>query len=184
MMKKTTALGALIVAAGLLVALYPQATELRYAFEQKAFAAEAGSREETACAGEPMPEGAVAHLVVSRIGIDAYVVEGTERSDLDVGPGHYPGTPLPGEAGNCGIAGHRTMHGHVFRRLDELQAGDEIQVATATTRSVYRVTGVRVVDRGDWSVVDPSEGSRLTLTTCHPVGSARQRLVVTAEMLP
>lgn len=175
--------GALLVVAGLAVALYPQLTELRYGFEQRAFAAQVGSRTETATpGGEPIPDGAVAHLVIPRIGVDAYVVEGTELEQLDRGPGHYPGTPLPGDPGNCGIAGHRTMHGHVFRRLDELQPGDEIVTATAKGRAVYRVVAVRVVNKSDWSVVDPFDGYRLTLTSCHPVGSARQRLCVTAEM--
>lgn len=176
-------LGALLVTAGLVVALYPQATELLYSLEQQAFAAEAGSQDdEVSAGGEPMPEGAVAHLGIPRIGVDAYVVEGTGLAELDRGPGHYPGTPPPGERGNCGIAGHRTMHGHVFRRLDELQPGDEVVTTTATSRTVYRVVSVRVVNKSDWSVVDPFDGYRLTLTTCHPVGSARQRLVVTAEM--
>jgi sortase A len=75
------------------------------------------------------------------------------------------------------------MHGHVFRRLDELKPGDEIVTVTDAGRSVYRVVGVRVVDKSDWSVVDPFDGYRLTLTTCHPVGSAKQRLVVSAEMV-
>lgn len=181
------ALGALMIVAGLAVALYPQLTEWRYALQQQAFASEltTGTVDAAAAAtgGEPMPEGAVAHLIVPRIELDAWVVEGTGSGSLDRGPGHYPGTPLPGEQGNCGIAGHRTMYGHVFRRLDELQPGDEIVTVTAARRAVYRVVEVRVVNKSDWSVVDPCEGYRLTLTTCHPVGSARQRLCVTAELV-
>ena len=184
--KITGILAGLLVAAGLVVALYPQFTEWRYAFEQQAFASEptTGTVDGTAAAagGEPMPEGIVAHLQIPKIDLDAWVVEGTGLTELDRGPGHYPGTPLPGERGNSGIAGHRTMHGHVFRRLDELEPGDEIVTVTPARRAVYRVISVRVVNKSDWSVVDPVDGYRLTLTTCHPVGSARQRLVVTAEM--
>jgi sortase A len=179
--------GILLVAAGLASALYPQLTEWRYAFEQQAFAAQTASAtvspEAVAAGGQSMPKGAVARLSIAKISLDAFVVEGTDPAQLDKGPGHYADTPLPGEKGNVGIAGHRTMHGHVFRRLDELKPGDEIVAVTGSARSVYRVVSVRVVNKSDWSVVDPFDGYRLTLTTCHPVGSAKQRLVVTAEMV-
>jgi len=177
--------GALLMIAGLAVAIYPQSTEWRYEFEQRAMAAQVAASPATATAdagGQPMPKGTVARIQAARIGLDAFVVEGTGPSQLDRGPGHYPATPLPGEQGNCGIAGHRTMHGHVFRRLDELKKGDEIVTVTAAKRAVYRVVSVRVVNKSDWSVVDPSDDTRLTLTTCHPVGSAKQRLVVTAVL--
>jgi LPXTG-site transpeptidase (sortase) family protein len=179
--------GALLVVAGLATALYPQLTEWRYAFEQQAFAAQIAtatvSPQSLQAGGQPMPAGAVARIQIAKIALDAFVVEGTDPAQLDKGPGHYADTPLPGERGNVGIAGHRTMHGHVFRRLDELKPGDEIVTVTGSSRSVYRVVSVRVVDKADWSVVDPFNGYRLTLTTCHPVGSAKQRLVVTAEMV-
>jgi LPXTG-site transpeptidase (sortase) family protein len=184
--KITGILAGLLVAAGLAVALYPQLTEWRYAFEQQAFASQTPigtvGADAVAAGGQAMPEGIVANLQIPKIDLEAWVVEGTDLADLDRGPGHYPGTPLPGERGNSGIAGHRTMHGHVFRRLDELEPGDEIVTVTGVRRSVYRVVSVRVVNKSDWSVVDPFDGYRLTLTTCHPVGSARQRLVVTADL--
>ncbi|MDO8963101.1 MAG: class E sortase [Coriobacteriia bacterium] len=187
-MKKTMSYlaAALLLVAGLGVALYPQSTEWRYSFEQQALAAEAASSQATAAVdagGQAMPKGAVAKIQIAKIGLSAYVVEGTDAAQLDKGPGHYKGTPLPGELGNSGIAGHRTMHGHVFRRLDEMKKGDEIVTVTPAKRSVYKVISVRVVDDSDWSVVDPTDDARLTLTTCHPVGSAKQRLVVTAVLV-
>jgi sortase A len=179
-------IGGALVLVGAAVAIYPQSTEWRYAIEQAAFAAEAqdGSLDGiTEAGGQPMPEGTVARISIEKIGVDAYVVEGTDPAQLDRGPGHYAGTPLPGEQGNACVAGHRTMHGHVFRRLDELVAGDEIVTVTGTRRAVYRVVEVRVVSDSDWSVTDPTDAYTLTLTTCHPVGSAKQRLVVFAQMV-
>jgi sortase A len=178
--------GGALVLAGAAVAIYPQTTEWRFALEQAAFASEAdeASFETTVgTAGQPMPEGTVARISIAKIGVDAFVVEGTESAQLDRGPGHYPGTPLPGEQGNACLAGHRTMNGHVFRRLDELVAGDEIVTITEACRAVYRVVAVRVVGDADWSIAEQTDAYTLTLSTCHPVGSAKQRLVVVAEMV-
>jgi sortase A len=178
--------GGALVLAGAAAAIYPQTTEWRYSFEQAAFASEAGqasSEATSATAGQPMPAGTVARISIAKIGVDAFVVEGTGSAQLDRGPGHYPGTPLPGEQGNACLAGHRTMNGHVFRRLDELVAGDEIVTTTETRQAVYRVVAVRVVGDSDWSITEQTDGYTLTLSTCHPVGSAKQRLVVVAEMV-
>jgi sortase A len=72
------------------------------------------------------------------------------------------------------------MHGHVFGRLDELKRGDRILTSTLSTRAEYRVIEVKLVNPEDTQVIAPSTGDFLTLTTCHPQGSARQRLVVVA----
>jgi sortase A len=74
------------------------------------------------------------------------------------------------------------MYGHVFHDLDQLEPGDQIVTYTETGRAVYRVVEVGVVDPTDVEVVAPTKDTRLTLTTCHPIGSARQRLVVVAEL--
>jgi len=173
-----------LVLAGIGVALYPYFTDVRYAFEQwqmEASVAQAAPAESAREAGVSLPKGTVARIEIPAIRLKAYVVEGTGPKELDRGPGHYPKTPLPGEKGNSAIAGHRTMHGHVFHDLHKLKAGDVIRTATATCRATYRVVRVRVVDDQDTSVVKPTAEDHLTLTTCHPIGSARQRLVVVAE---
>src|SRR5882757_4931822 len=111
------------------------------------------------------------------------VVEGTGASALRAGAGHYPNTPLPGEEGNVGIAGHLTTYGKPFANLDHLAVGDEIVLETPIGRHVYRVTrSPFVVPNTDFTVISQTPGHTLTLTTCHPKGSARQRLVVKAEM--
>lgn len=181
-------LAVILLVVGLAVMLYPRYTDLRYEFSQWRLARAAAAAPlgptasgSAASVGIPLPEGAVARLTIPAIGLDAFVVEGTDRSALAKGPGHYPGTPLPGESGNAAIAGHRTMHGHVFHDLHELEPGDEIRTGTATSTAVYRVLEVKVVRPGDTYVADDTPDDRLTLTTCNPIGSAAQRLVVVAE---
>jgi sortase A len=119
------------------------------------------------------------------------VVEGVSREDLQRGPGHYPGTAMPGEVGNVVISGHRTTYGAPFSRLGELAEGDDLVVETATDWYTYRVTGLEIVSPSAVEVtlpvprqpeVEPTQ-SLLTLTTCHPRYSARQRLIVFSEMV-
>lgn len=133
----------------------------------------------------PAPSGdAVAIIRIPRIGVDRAVVQGVARADLRRGPGHYPATPLPGEAGNAAIAGHRTTYGAPFNRLDELEVGDTIEVRTVAGDYRYAVTEQRIVKPTELSVLEPTTTPTLTLTTCHPKYSARQRLVVRAELVP
>jgi sortase A len=115
------------------------------------------------------------------------VLAGVTTAELAKGPGHYPGTALPGAPGNFAVAGHRTTHGAPFARLDELLPDDEVHVEDPSgQRWIYRVVESRIVEPGDTSVIasDPLGGGRptLTLTTCHPRFSNRQRLVVFAEL--
>ena len=107
------------------MALYPFATDLRYEVAQWTMGLSLDGIAHAADTGVALPEQAVAHIEIPAIGLDAFVVEGTDDSALAQGPGHYPDTPLPGQAGNVGIAGHRTMHGHIFHDLHLVQPGDE-----------------------------------------------------------
>lgn len=177
-------IAAALLVGGVAVILYPFSTDLRYDAAQWLMRQRVASQAvaQDAAGGEPLPAGAVAHLVIPAIGVDAYVVEGTDTQALAQGPGHYPDTPLPGEGGNCAIAGHRTMYGAVFNELDLLQPGDQIVVHTETCSLVYSVESIEAVDPSCVEVVAPTEEARLTLTTCHPEGSARQRLVVAARL--
>lgn len=126
---------------------------------------------------------AVARLVIPAIGVDKIVVEGVGREDLKKGPGHYPGTPLPGQPGNSAIAGHRTTYGAPFSRVDELGPGDEILVTTRQGSFRYEVTGTQIVSPSDVWVVEDQGDDRLTLTSCHPKYSARQRIIVSAALV-
>ena len=127
--------------------------------------------------GEP-----VAIIAIPRIGLDQVVVEGVGAPQLAVGPGHYPGTALPGQPGNSGIAGHRTTHGAPFNALAELVPGDPVVLTTLQGTFTYRVTRSLVVAPDDVAVLRPTAVPQLTLTTCNPKYSAAQRLVVEARL--
>ena len=102
--------------------------------------------------------------------------------DLKDGPGHYPGTRMPGELGNSAIAGHRTTYGAPFNRLDELAPGDPIEVTTLSGVFRYEVTEQLIVDPDSVEVLDDTDDGRLTLTTCHPKYSAAERLIIVAKL--
>lgn len=115
------------------------------------------------------------------------VVRGVTDDALAKGPGHYPGTASPGAPGNMAIAGHRSTYAAPFANIDQLRPGDEIRVQDTQQRTwTYRVREQRIVEPADTSVIasDPLGDGRplLTLTTCHPRYSNRQRLVVFAEL--
>ena len=131
-----------------------------------------------------LPGGAIGIIRIPKIGLQKYLVEGVGETDLMKGPGHYPGTPMPGQAGNVAIAGHRTTYGAPFYNLDKLGAGDEIDIQTSgATTWHYQVTRSQVVLPDDVQVIAPEPGHNLTLTTCNPRFSASQRLVVDAVLM-
>ena len=131
----------------------------------------------------PPPTGeALAVIRIPRIGIEKAVVQGVSLEDLKRGPGHYPGTPVPGQPGNAAIAGHRTTYGAPFFRLDEMQPGDPIFVTTSQGSFVYQVQTKQVIGPKENSVLLPSTDNRLTLTTCNPRFSASQRLIIVSEL--
>ncbi len=133
----------------------------------------------------PVPEGdPTARIQIPKIGVDKIVVEGVALGDLKKGPGHYPGTPLPGQQGNAAIAGHRTTYGAPFNRIDELVPGDEIRVETAQGSFRYIMSEQRIVSPSQVDVLDDAGDNRLTLTSCNPKYSARQRIIVIAQLAP
>ncbi|SDI84473.1 sortase A [Frankineae bacterium MT45] len=150
----------------------------------------------------------IAVLYIPRFGKDyaKTIVEGTDASDLEKGPGHYTGTQLPGQKGNFAIAGHRVGKGEPFLNLDELLPGDAVVVQTKATWYVYTVLGDpatknlsttnalgvpgrEIVHPSNTTVIDPVPGhagvpaskateSLITLTTCHPKFSATERMII------
>ncbi len=121
-------------------------------------------------------------MSIPTISLSQVIVDGTSKSQLQLGPGHYIGTAMPGEAGNVGIAGHRTTWGRPFRNLDKLRKGDHIFITTPRASIMYRVVWIKIVSPSDTSVVAPTTTPSLTLTTCNPPYSAASRLVVRAEL--
>jgi len=135
----------------------------------------------------PIVEGdAIARIELPRIGVDKIVLAGVDKNDLKKGPGHYPETPMPGQLGNAAIAGHRTTFGQPFFDIDKMETGDEIVVTTVAGRFVYRVTGQEIVSPSDYQVIATTDPTRatLTLTSCHPKYTARERIIVYAELDP
>ena len=133
---------------------------------------------------QPAEGTVVGHLQIPAIGVDQYVVEGTAEKDLQMGPGHYLGTAMPGQAGNVAIAGHRTTYGAPFNNLGNLRPGDDITLTTDSDTTLdYVVTQLPVaVPPSDVKILNSFGDDRVTLTTCNPRYSATQRLVVVAEL--
>jgi sortase A len=132
---------------------------------------------------------ALAVLDIPKIQLDnKVVVEGVGRDELRKGPGHVPSTVPPGQPGTFGVSGHRTTYGAPFYRLDELAKGDTITVVTREAIYTYAVTRTAIVRPTDTQVLDNVRGTdgelkpTITLTTCHPRYSARQRLVVFGDL--
>jgi sortase A len=129
------------------------------------------------------PTGAaVARLEIPRIALDEVVVEGVGKRELSAGPGHLPGSVLPGEEGNSIISAHRDRH---FHRLDRVAIGDTVWTETNERRVAWRVVARRVVDRESRPLA-ATPTATLTLTTCWPVrylGPAPDRLILTAVPL-
>jgi len=134
--------------------------------------------------GRAAREGDVlGRIHIPRVRVSVAILQGTRPRTLRLGVGHILGTPLPGESGNAGIAGHRDTW---FRNLKDIRAGDDIQIETVAGLSHYQVDWVRVVAPNDTSVLAPSVDSAITLVTCYPfyfVGPAPARFVVHASRL-
>jgi sortase A len=127
---------------------------------------------------------ALTKLKIPKLGVDVTVVEGVTPSALRAGAGHYPQTPLPCESGNVAIAGHRTTYGKPFADVDRLAPGDPIILETPVGSCTYEVSRAPYITQPEDMATIANEPSQraLTLTTCHPKGSARLRLIVKATM--
>jgi sortase A len=134
---------------------------------------------------EDLPETgeAFAFLRIDKIGLDEVMFEGVDPRTLKSGPGHMESSPLPGQPGNAVLSGHRTTYGRPFFDFDLLEIGDEIEVESAIGMHIYVVREIEVVQPTDVWVTNNRAGAWLTMTTCEPKFSARQRLVVWAEMV-
>jgi sortase A len=122
----------------------------------------------------------VARLVIPSIELDEIVMEGVGPIELNGGPGHFPGSVLPGDAGNSILSAHRDRH---FRRVGELTVGSRIRTETRTGSTEWMVTERRIVSRDTPALFEESEAT-LTLTTCWPLryfGPAPDRLLIIAK---
>ena len=134
-----------------------------------------------AMSGREIRRGAVvARLVIPAIDLDEIVLEGVGPMELNGGPGHFPGSVLPGETGNAIVSAHRDRH---FRRFGELRVGSRIRTETRNRTVEWVITERRIVSRDTPSLFERPDAT-LTLTTCWPIryfGSAPDRLLLVAK---
>jgi sortase A len=124
----------------------------------------------------------IGRVEIPAIGLDVVLVEGTDSDSLQNGPGHYPGTALPGEGRTVGIAGHRTTYGAPFRHIDSIDVGDEVLVEMPYATLTYEVEGTEIVEPDAVQITDDVGHERVVLTACHPLYSAAQRYAVFAKL--
>lgn len=122
---------------------------------------------------------------IPKIDVDLMFVEGVTKQALKFAVGHMPGTAMPGEVGNCALAGHRSYtFGEYFNRLDEVEVGDEIQITRGKETYIYKVYESFLVEPTEVWVTEPIENKKIvTLITCHPVVKATHRLIVRGELV-
>ena len=128
----------------------------------------------------PGPVIQIGAIEIPKIGLIHAVYEGITLTVIDHGPGHWPGSALPCQAGNAVFPGHRVTHSHPFLNLDLLSPGDQIVFHMPGRDCVYKVTSTQIVQPDALFVTDPTRSPTVTLIACHPKHSAAQRIVVKA----
>jgi sortase A len=163
--------------------------ELQREWSATSEAPKTGNAKKPAALKRPAIGKPLAVLEIPKIQLDdKVIVEGVGRDELRKGPGHVPSTVLPGQDGTFGVSGHRTTYGAPFYRLNELTKGDTIAVVTRAAVYTYTVTRTQIVRPTDTQVLDNVAGpdgkpkATITLTTCHPRYSARQRYIVFGDL--
>ena len=178
----------LLMGAGALLLIYV-ASQYGQMFAEQRRLAERWDQEQQQRSVTPVSQQAHAlkddgliRLVIPKIELTSFVVEGTNHHSLLLGPGHMTQTAEPGQLGNAVITGHRDTF---FRHIHELERGDQIYVERGGRRLVYEVIGKKIVDPDDISVTRQTSDSELTLITCYPtyfIGPAPKRLVVFTKL--
>ncbi|HEY8094176.1 MAG TPA: class E sortase [Acidimicrobiales bacterium] len=130
----------------------------------------------------PDPGMELGSIQIPRIGVDRPLWEGVTLKTLNRGPGHWPGTAMPGQVGNVVIGGHRVSHDKPFRNIDQLVVGDPIVITFNGVPNTYIVTGAQVVTPNDTWVINQTPEHTATLFACHPPGSTKFRYVVFAKL--
>lgn len=132
----------------------------------------------------PTPQIVLGQIEIPKLAVVGNIQEGMTLTAINRGPGHWPGTPLPGGEGNMVIAGHRTTYSKPFARLDELTAGDKVVFRMPDGVFVYEVRGVIVVPAANIGIAAQTRGTHTaTLFACHPRGSATHRIVAKLRLL-
>lgn len=131
------------------------------------------------------PEVRLGTLEIPKIGLQQPLFEGVTKSTINRGPGHWPGTAMPGQIGNVVVAGHRTTFTKPFWALNELVAGDVLAFTLADgSLHRYALDHIEIVRPWEIHIVDQTDARTATLFACHPRGSARYRIVARFTALP
>ena len=182
-----TVAGVFLLAAAVVMLGYPVYTDFVHNNLQSKLAKEltSPSLRQAYLSGSIRTGESLTRLEIPKLGVNVVVVQGIDENSLRAGAGHYPETPLPCGLGDVAIAGHRTTYGKPFANIDRLAPGDTIILKTPIGSCVYRVSlAPFVVLPEDWGVVANTPGlPTLTLTACHPKGSASHRLIIKAQMV-
>jgi sortase A len=124
----------------------------------------------------------IGRIEIPSIDLGTVVVQGTDTSSLQKGPGHYPETAFPGQGKTIAIAGHRTTYLAPFRKINEIADGDEIRLEMPYATFTYRVEKHQIVDPYQVGIIRDVGYERLVLTACHPLYSAAERWAVFAKL--
>jgi sortase A len=116
-------------------------------------------------------------------GLNMVFVQGTDEKSLELGPGHYPETAMPGQGKTIAIAGHRTTYLAPFRHIDSLDPGDKITLKMPYGTFVYSVQKSEIVDPSDVGIIHDTGYERLVLSACNPLYSASQRYIIFARLV-
>lgn len=129
------------------------------------------------------PANMIGIMTIPKIGLTVPLVDGIDTASLKYAVGRFTETAMPGEKGNCAVAGHRSYtYNQYFNRLNEVEAGDIIDVKTQKGEFKYVVYEKKIVEPADLSVLDNTGESIITLITCHPERSSQFRLIVRGRL--
>jgi sortase A len=194
----------LVMVAGIALALWPlgqsvyanwSQQQLRAEWEQSSLKTEPAQRKKASASPsiakpkseKPQAKWPKTRLVIPDADVDVIVLDGWDDNTLKRAPGHLPTSALPGQVGNCAIAGHSNVYGSPFYKINALQPGAPIELRTPQGTSLYRVLEVKSVVDTDVSVIQPSPDPQmpplLTLVTC-TIPRTLHRVVVTATLEP
>ena len=125
----------------------------------------------------------IGSITIPKINLVHPIFEGVWLTVVDHGPGHWPGSAMPGRRGNAVFAGHRVTHDHPFMDLDLLAPGDKVIFDMAHGTFTYAITAIKIVQPEDLNIIFPTPKPTITLFACHPKHSAAQRIVVTGTLI-
>lgn len=142
-----------------------------------------GFRTETVSPSSKTKRRAIGRISIPKLGVNQKIYKGISDREFDIGIGKWPGTPRPGEPGNMVLGGHRTSGIRPFYNIDKLKRGDIIYVSEGKKRARYKVTNRMIVRPTAMWVTKQSSRSTLTLFSCHPKGSTKQRYIIRAKLV-